>query len=72
MNDIVDALLASNTAVEAQVKSDDVYSQLSDEDKQTYLTSKLIDEPSAKLAAAALLKSIKYKIDLPHIAISLK
>jgi hypothetical protein len=72
MNDIVDALLASNEAVEAQVKSDDVYSKLSDEDKQTYLTSKLIDEPSAKLAAAALLKSIKYKIDLPHIAISLK
>lgn len=72
MNDIVAAMLASNTDVEAQVKSDDVYSQLSDEDKQTYLTSKLIDEPSAKLAAAALLKSIKYKIDLPHVAITLK
>ena len=72
MNDIVAALIESNDAVEAQVKSDDVYSQLSDDDKQTYLNSKLIDEQSAKLTAAALLKTIKYKIDLPHIAISLK
>lgn len=70
--DIMKALIESNKQVEMALQQDPIYSTLSDSDKQRYVSSKMITSEEASAASVALVKCLKFDIQIPHLEIKIK
>ena len=70
--DVMQALMNSNEQVKNALQQDPIYSQKPDLNKERYVQSKMITEAEASAAATALVKCLKFGIELPHIEIKVK
>ena len=70
--ELIHALMASNETIEGILKQDPTYNSADDEGKARYVKSKMFTQEEATAAATALVKCLKYGIELPHIEIKAK